>query len=346
MTHFWVRHEPRANEARVGVTPDGVAALMTAGHDVTVEEDPARAISVDGYRKTGADIVPAGSWVNAPNDAVICGLKELPDDGTPLLHRHIMFGHAYKGQAEGAALLERFRAGGGTLLDLEYLTEPNGRRVAAFGVWAGFAGAAVSLIGWAAAQSGTECPEAQAFPSADAMTDFVRDALGGAKPTVIVIGALGRVGSGARDLCERLGLSVTAWDVAETASGGPFPEILMHDVFLNCILASPGVPVFVPQDALDAERRLQMIGDIACDPSSDFSPIKVYDRTTTWEAPILRVHDAQVLDVMAIDNLPSMLPREASEDFGGQLLPHLLTFDTDPTGVWARAAEIYRTHTE
>ena len=346
MTHFWVRHEPRANEARVGVTPEGVAALMAAGHAVTVEDDPTRAIGVDGYRETGADIVAAGAWVEAPEDAVICGLKELPDDGTPLVHRHVMFGHAYKGQAEGAVLLERFRAGGGTLLDLEYLTEPNGRRVAAFGVWAGFAGAAVSLIGWAAAQAGKACPEARTFASADAMTDFVRDALGDAKPSVIVIGALGRVGTGARDLCDRLGLPVTAWDMAETASGGPFPEILAHDVFLSCILASPGVPVFVPRDALEADRRLQMIGDIACDPSSEFSPIKVYDRTTTWAAPVLRVHEAPVLDVMAIDNLPSMLPREASEDFAGQLLPHLLAFESDPAGVWARAVEIYCKHIE
>lgn len=346
MTHFWVRHEPRANEARVGVTPGGVAHLMAAGHRVTVEDDPTRAIEVAGYRETGVQIVAAGSWVDAPKDAVICGLKELPDDGTPLVHRHIMFGHAYKGQADGAVLLERFREGGGALLDLEYLTSADGRRVAAFGVWAGFAGAAVSLVGWAAAQAGKPCPVARTFPSADAMTEYVRDALGGATPSVIVIGALGRVGTGARDLCDRLGLQVTAWDMAETAAGGPFPEILAHDVFLNCILASPGVPVFVPREALEAERQLQMIGDIACDPSSDFSPVKVYDRTTTWAAPVWRVHGAPVLDVMAIDNLPSMLPREASEDFAGQLLPHLLEIESDPTGVWARAKEIYRSHVE
>ena len=34
-------------------------------------------------------------------DAIIFGLKELPEDGTPLAHRHIMFGHAYKGQPAG-----------------------------------------------------------------------------------------------------------------------------------------------------------------------------------------------------------------------------------------------------
>ena len=66
--------------------------------------------------------------------------------------RHIMFGHAFKGQHSGKALLQRFQAGGGTLYDLEYLTDATGRRVAAFGYWAGYAGAAVSVIAWLAQQ--------------------------------------------------------------------------------------------------------------------------------------------------------------------------------------------------
>jgi saccharopine dehydrogenase (NAD+, L-lysine-forming) len=28
-----------------------------------------------------------------------------------------------------------------------------------------------------------------------------------------------------------------------------------------------------------------VIGDIACDPTSDFSPVKVYDAVTDWETP-------------------------------------------------------------
>ena len=46
MTHLWVRAEQRPNEERVGVTPDGVAALVGAGITVTVEESPVRAIPI------------------------------------------------------------------------------------------------------------------------------------------------------------------------------------------------------------------------------------------------------------------------------------------------------------
>jgi hypothetical protein len=37
MTHLWVRAEERPHEARVGLTPEGAAALLKAGISVTVE---------------------------------------------------------------------------------------------------------------------------------------------------------------------------------------------------------------------------------------------------------------------------------------------------------------------
>ena len=340
MTHLWVRAEQRPNEERVGLTPAGAARLVQAGMKVTVEESSVRAIGIDGYRDAGCAIASENSWPDAPIDAIIFGLKELPEDGTPLPHRHILFGHAFKGQPAGQILLKRFRAGGGRLYDLEYLVDGDGRRVAAFGYWAGYAGAAVALKCWAAQQRGEMAGPVSVMRDSRALQSALAgelDACGSRRPKAIVIGALGRVGTGASDLCEALEVDVTRWDMAETAQGGPFPEILAHEIFLNCILARPGTPVFVPAEALEAPRKLSVIGDIACDPDSDFSPIKVYDRTTTWEAPALRVCDNPVLDVTAIDNLPSLLPVESSEDFAAQLLPSLLALPALESGVWGRA---------
>ncbi|PKP80206.1 MAG: saccharopine dehydrogenase, partial [Alphaproteobacteria bacterium HGW-Alphaproteobacteria-2] len=115
--HLWVRAECRANEQRVGITPEGAATLLAKGIRVTVEEAPHRAVPAAAYAAAGCEIAPEGAWRTAPRDAIIFGLKELPDDGSPLPHRHIMFGHAFKGQAGGPRLLARFRAGGGTLYD-------------------------------------------------------------------------------------------------------------------------------------------------------------------------------------------------------------------------------------
>jgi saccharopine dehydrogenase (NAD+, L-lysine forming) len=244
-------------------------------------------------------------------------------------------------------LLARFRAGGGRLYDLESLTDESGRRVAAFGYWAGFAGAAVALRCWLAQREGQIPGPLAAYPSATVMQTLLEDALsriGDTRPTVLIVGALGRVGSGAGDLCTALGITPTRWDMGDTASGGPFPEILDHDIFLNCILAAPGAPVFVPAEAVAPPRRLSVIGDIACDPASEFSPIKVYDRSTTWEAPALRVHDLPPLDVTAIDNLPSLLPLESSRDFAAQLLPSLLAIERLDADAWGRAAAAFDRH--
>ena len=346
MTHLWVRAEQRDNETRVGLTPTGARQLLDAGFTLSVERSPTRVIADCDYEAAGCTMMPNGGWPSAPENAIIFGLKELPEDDAPLVHRHIMFGHAFKGQPAGLRLLRRFKNGAGTLLDLEYLTDATGRRVAAFGYWAGYAGAAVALKCWAAQQRGELVGPVSSYDSsthllADLQAELV--ATGAYRPNALVIGALGRVGTGAADLCTAMGVACTRWDMAETASGGPFPEIMEHALFLNCILARPGTPVFVPADTLSRHRKLSVIGDIACDPDSDFSPIKVYDRTTTWDAPALRVAENPVLDVTAIDNLPSMLPLESSEDFAEQLLPTLLTLKENGP-VWQRALAEYDRH--
>lgn len=347
MTHLWVRAEQREHEERVGLTPEGAKQLIAAGIRVSVEHSQPRAIPIDGYQDAGCELQPENSWPLAPDDAIIFGLKELPDDGSPLPHAHIMFGHAYKGQSDGKILLQRFRAGGGTLFDLEYLLDEQDRRVAAFGYWAGYAGAAVALKCWAAQKQGEICDAIATYENAESLLDDVSADLNATllpRPAAIIIGALGRVGTGARDFCKALDVTTTDWDMAETASGGPFPEILEHDIFLNAIFAAPGCPVFVPTNARTDPRRLNVIGDIACDPTSEFSPIKVYDLTTTWDEPALRVANDPALDVTAIDNLPSLLPVESSIDYASQLLPSLVKLSNLDTGVWGRAKQIFDAH--
>ena len=164
----------------------------------------------EGFRKINAGflaiLLPVSiGFALVSQDAIIVGLKELPEDGTPLPHRHIMFGHAYKGQHSGKELLRRFKAGGGTLYDLEYLVNDMGQRVAAFGYWAGFAGAAVAMRCWAAQARGEIAGPVGVFHSSKDMVNDLIDDLqtsGASIPSAIVIGALGRVGSGATELLE------------------------------------------------------------------------------------------------------------------------------------------------
>jgi saccharopine dehydrogenase (NAD+, L-lysine-forming) len=342
--HIWLRAESKAFEERTPLTPAGAAALVAAGARVTVERSRQRIIADEEYARAGTTLVEEGTWPDAPADAVILGLKELPDDDRPLAHRHIYFGHAYKEQKGWRDLLGRFLRGGGTLLDLEVL-EQNGRRVAAFGYWAGYAGAAVGAMVLVDQLRGDRTKNLHSYPSRPALVAELAPQVAALadKPRVIIIGAKGRCGSGARALCDDVGLAVTLWDMEETKGGGPFAAIVEHELFVNAVLVTGATPPFLTRALVDrAGRALRVVADVSCDPNSPHNPIPIYDRTTTFEQPALRVAEHPPLDVVAIDHLPSLLPRESSDDFAGQLLPHLIDFATRGSPVWDRAERIFQ----
>lgn len=342
---LWLRAESKPGERRTPLVPRDAAVLVRDGVELTVERSPLRVHGDEEYRAAGARLADPGAWLDAPADAVIFGLKELPEDDFPLRHRHLYFAHAYKGQKGWRELLDRFARGKGTLLDLEYLVDDSGRRVAAFGRWAGFAGAAVGADLWAHQKSSPNAAYAalSPFKDQDALVERVRARLAGAGlPSVLVFGAKGRCGSGALELLRRAGVTnVTAWDKEETAAGGPFDESLKHELMVNCVLLSGPTRPFLTREMLDRPRRLSVISDVSCDPYSPHNPVPVYDRTTTFESPALRLRESPALDLTAIDHLPSLLPRESSEDFSGQLLPHLRALGAGAP-VWARAAALFR----
>ena len=148
------------------------------------------------------------SWPTAPKDIPIIGLKELPLSDDPLPHTHIQFAHCYKNQAGWSSVLARFHNGGGKLYDLEFLTDGNGRRVAAFGFHAGFAGAAAGALALASAQAGETLGHLHPYSNETEMVNAVKEKLGddAKKTRALVIGALGRCGRGAVELFRKIGL--------------------------------------------------------------------------------------------------------------------------------------------
>ncbi len=324
MTHYWMRHESRRTERRAPLTPEDASRVVAAGHRVTVERSPQRVFGDDAYAAAGCALAATGSWVEAPDDAVVLGLKELPDEPTALAHTHVFFGHAYKGQEGAGALLDRFARGGGRLLDIEYLAQ-GGRRVVAFGYWAGYVGAALAIL---QARGRLEAP-LQPMERAELDRRLLESATvdQGAAPSGLVIGAAGRSGTGARDALALAGVDATGWDLAETATLDR-DALLAHDLLVNCVGVTEPAPPFVTDADLDrADRRLRTIADVTADFTSDLNLLPVNDRETTWEVPVRRLREpgaSPAVDMIAIDNLPSLLPREASTTFSADLLPHLL----------------------
>ncbi|MGD8327771.1 MAG: saccharopine dehydrogenase [Sphingomonadales bacterium] len=340
--HFHLRDEARSTERRAPLTPQDAEKLIGKGAKITVERSVKRIFSDEAYKQAGCDLVQAESWKTAPSNMTILGLKELPADPDKLPWAMIHFAHIYKDQSGWQNEIARFERGGGLLYDLEYLTNEEGRRVAAFGYWAGWMGAAMALWRMGARLSGGRGPEAgvSSFEGREQVEKEITHHLEheGKHLKAVVIGAKGRSGAGAVELLEKFGVQTSKWDIEETRNLDR-EALLSHDILVNCVLMTgPGLRLLGLED-LD-KTNLKMISDVSCDPFSDFNPLPVYKEPTSWETPYIELRDG--IELTAIDNLPSMLPREASEDFSAQLLPTLLSY---PDGTpWQNAKAVFDHH--
>lgn len=316
---LWLRHEVRSTERRAPITPADAADLVSAGLSITVERSAQRCFADADYAEAGCRLAPTGSWPDAPAETFVLGLKELPEQPAELRHQHVYFGHAYKGQAGSAELLRRFVHGGGALLDIEYLTDPTGRRLAAFGYWAGYLGAALAVLHHrgrlvAPLRSGDR----------EQLDRQLADDAGSDRSRALVIGALGRSGRGACDALAVAGVQTTEWDLEQTRQLDR-GALLDHQLLINTVLVNSATPPFVTAaDADSPSRALRVICDVTCDVGSPYNLLPVYDQLTSWQRPARRLRSEPApLDIIAIDNLPALLPREATEAFSAELAPQL-----------------------
>ena len=125
------------------------------------------------------------------------------------------------------------------------------------------------------------------------------------------------------------------------------------DMYVPCHFWSAKSPfILTNDDLLHADNRIKVVGDISCDiagpiactirPSKISNGIYGYDPLTQTEVDFMQ--DGAIA-VMAIDNLPCELPKDASEDFGNELLKYVLPclFGEDPDQVITRGSQTTKT---
>lgn len=119
------------------------------------------------------------------------------------------------------------------------------------------------------------------------------------------------------------------------------------DMYIPCHYWDDRGPGIISKEELaHPDFQLQVIADISCDIAG---PIASTIRPSTIDNPIYEVNkqsgeevassSADTISVMAVDNLPCELPREASTDFGNSLIENILPclFGEDPDRVIERA---------
>lgn len=347
---LWLRSETKLHERRTPLVPEHAAELVRSKHKVVVERCENRIFCDDEYENAGCKMVDAGTWPDAPKSAYIIGIKELPVSDKPLIHKHIYFAHAYKGQEGAAQLLARFKTGKGLLYDLEFLTNNKGNRVTTFSYWAGVSGCAITLLIWLqkCKNSNAKIKIPEFYPNESEVIEIIKQQLNDKNsPSSLVIGARGRCGRGVIAFLKKVGLNATSLYRKDTKDRQEYPEIFKHNLLFNCIYLTTQIVPFITKEQLEGKRKLSVIADISCDPNGPHNPLPIYKKITSFKTPTRRIcAEPQSLDIMAIDHLPSFLPRESSCDFSGQLLPYLhqLLKNEPQSATWENAATIFANH--
>ena len=120
------------------------------------------------------------------------------------------------------------------------------------------------------------------------------------------------------------------------------------DVLIHCTFWDPRSDIMFSKERMrDPDFRISVIGDVTCDINGSIpsthraSTIEDkfygYDPITEKETSAF---DKSAITVMAVDNLPCELPRDASDGFGKHLIERVLPdlFVEDKTGLIERAA--------
>jgi saccharopine dehydrogenase (NAD+, L-lysine-forming) len=142
---------------------------------------------------------------------------------------------------------------------------------------------------------------------------------------------------------------LTSWDLYHRKDGGPwdiqhfynnheaycceFDNFLPYtDILINGIYWEESMPpLFAVKDTKQSNFAIKVIADITCDVQGSvpitMEATNIYYPTFGWsksEQKQVAPFGEDTIDIMAVTNLPTELPKNASEEFGSLLLEHIL----------------------
>src|SRR5690606_22121764 len=100
-------------------------------------------------------------------------------------------------------------------------------------------------------------------------------------------------------------------------------KLLAYDILVNATkLGDAKVTPFITNELINSspDRELTVIVDISCDVYNPNNPLPIYHSTSSYLRPTQRIFDDPYnpLDVVAVQNLAGLLPRESSVHFSAQ----------------------------
>lgn len=120
-------------------------------------------------------------------------------------------------------------------------------------------------------------------------------------------------------------------------------------MYIPCHYWSDKSPLLITREVLQNQNiKLKVVADVSCDIdgpiASTIRPSKIADPIYGYNAALhqeVDFRDEDAIAVMAVDNLPCELPKDASEDFGNELIKNVFPalFRTDVDRIIERGSE-------
>ena len=369
-----IRKEYKKNEYRVAIIPTDCKILINNNFIIYVESSQNRCFSDEIYKNNGCIIIDDFTKYNFNRDeTLIIGLKELDYNNLDLLsYKHLYFSHTFKEQSNGKEILIKFKNGNGFIYDLEYLVDNNNKRLVAFGFWAGFIGTAISLLQYYYKSINKELNNLVPYydyklliEELQKLNKFLKNL------NIAIIGINGRCGKGSKFLLDKLlieelqklnkflkNLNIAIIGInGRCGKGSKFlldkllinhigylkednlDNLINHNIIINCIkLESDFNKIFISNKNLINFKNLSIISDISCDVFAINNPINLNYYLTTFEKPIYKFNEN--IDIICIDNLPSLLPIDSSNEFSNKLTELILMINNDNI-IWNNLEILY-----
>ncbi len=290
-----LREEKSPPDARVPLTPKQVATLRRQGVDVVVQPSPHRCFTDDDYRALGIPLQE-----DLTDRQLLLGIKEVPIDRLLPGKTYCNFAHVAKFQPYNQPLLRALLDQHITHIDYEYLTDGAGKRLIAFGYWAGMVGAHNGLWAYGKRTGAFSLPRLKDLYDYAAAKAIYAD-LQLPDDLRVVLTGTGRVGAGAARVLADVGLRRVSPDefLGET-SGAVFTQLPLEkyvrhgqrktvnrkhyyahgaeytsdfaryaaraDVFVNGIFWDGKAPAFFTAEEMGKPGfRIRTIADVTCD---------------------------------------------------------------------------------
>lgn len=361
-----LREEKFPRDSRVPLTPSQCKFLMERNPEIQVVVQPCkyRCFTNEEFTYQGIPLQE-----NVSDCDVLLGVKEIPPDKLIAGQTYLFFSHVIKKQPQNRQMLKTILQKNIRLIDYECLKDKNGKRVIAFGRWAGIVGAyhAIRMIGFRTSRFRLR-QMIDCLNFAEAQKEMEKMDLPDWK---IVLTGTGRVSEGAAFMLDVMGIrkvspynfcynefnepvytQLASADMFHTEGQDKFDSAHYHahpelykssffpftraaDVMINGIYWDKRMPVFFTPDQMrDKDFRIKIISDITCDIAPDASiPSTLYASSIAdpyygynpQSGSLAQTFQPGVIDVMAIDNLPNELPRDASEDFGNMIVSRIIS---------------------